>query len=286
MQSITPSAVDRTSQRWRSYDKLVGVLSAISDMRTLRPDSNGINHVASISPEAFLSRYYAANEPVVLQSFLKDWPAAQTWSPKYFAERFGEVEVEVMTKLHQHPSYEVDSSQNLRTMNLGCLVELIERNPSSGDMYLVAQNRALQRPELAILRDDLKFDHGIFDLNRTNEKISLWMGPGDTVTPLHYDLQNLLLAQVYGRKRVKLISPLNAGRIYNHRGGYSEVDPDAPDLTRFPLFEKVSVQTVEIEAGDALFLPFGWWHHVRSLSVSISLSIANFAWPNSFAMTE
>lgn len=261
-------------------------MPAIANQRSLRPTSTSLDRVAAISPELFLSRYYAANEPMLWESFLRNSPAVRNWSPQHFAERFGDVTVEVMTELKQHPNYELKGNRQGQTMSIRDLVQTIERDPDGGDLYLVAQCHALQQPELAPLLEDLKLDPAFFDSHNSSEKINVWMGPANTVTPLHYDLSNLLLAQVYGRKRVKLISPLNTGHLYNHRGGYSQVDPEQPDFNKFPLFENVTVYTVLLEAGDALFLPFGWWHHVRSLSSSISLSIGSFVWPNPFVATE
>jgi ribosomal protein L16 Arg81 hydroxylase len=40
---------------------------------------------------------------------------------------------------------------------------------------------------------------------------------------------------------------------------------------------------VVLEPGQALFIPVGWWHHVRSLDVSISVSFTNFLAPNDYA---
>ena len=102
------------------------------------------------------------------------------------------------------------------------------------------------------------------------------MGPGNTITPLHYDLKNVILAQMFGKKKVYLISPQDTWCVYNVRGGYSEVDPERPELSAYPLFAKASVFTVDLDAGDGLFIPVRWWHHVRALSPSISLSLSNF----------
>jgi hypothetical protein len=40
----------------------------------------------------------------------------------------------------------------------------------------------------------------------------------------------------------------------------------APDRSRFPLFEEIKHQSlsVELQAGDALYLPKLWWHQVES----------------------
>jgi len=57
-----------------------------------------------------------------------------------------------------------------------------------------------------------------------------------------------------------------------HQGVYSPVDPEHPDLDAFPEFAEASVKEVVISPGEALFIPVGFWHHVRSLEVSISVS--------------
>jgi hypothetical protein len=47
----------------------------------------------------------------------------------------------------------------------------------------------------------------------------------------------------------------------------SLVDPDAPDLDRFPRFAEAAKlgQSATLEPGDAIYIPFHWWHAVESL---------------------
>ena len=42
----------------------------------------------------------------------------------------------------------------------------------------------------------------------------------------------------------------------------------SPDLARFPRFAEAlrHSQQAELEPGDALYIPYGWWHHVESLT--------------------
>jgi hypothetical protein len=45
------------------------------------------------------------------------------------------------------------------------------------------------------------------------------------------------------------------------------VDLNNPDFDKFPKFEQAlaAAQVAELSAGDALFLPSMWWHHVQGV---------------------
>ena len=70
--------------------------------------------------------------------------------------------------------------------------------------------------------------------------------------------------------------------MYNEVGVYSEVNLENPDWERYPLFRYVSPAEVVVNPGEVLFVPVGWWHYVRSLDASISVSTTNFAFPNDY----
>ena len=52
--------------------------------------------------------------------------------------------------------------------------------------------------------------------------------------------------------------------------------------TRESIPEGVQVLELTLAAGEALFIPAGYWHQVRALDVSISLALNGFCRPNSF----
>jgi ribosomal protein L16 Arg81 hydroxylase len=130
--------------------------------------------------------------------------------------------------------------------------------------------------------EDLLPQPGYLDPKRMLGAVSLWYGPAGTVTPLHYDTSNILFCQVSGRKRFKLISPLYTELLHDTNGYYSLIDAEKPDPERFPYFRDVELHEVEVAAGEALFIPATWWHHVRGLEPSLSLSLLNFVFPNLF----
>jgi len=62
-------------------------------------------------------------------------------------------------------------------------------------------------------------------------------------------------------------------------GHVSFIDLEQPDFGKYPRLRQAHALTGVIEAGELLYLPAYWWHHVRSLQISISV---NFWWPAGF----
>ena len=111
----------------------------------------------------------------------------------------------------------------------------------------------------------------------------MWIGPAGTVTSLHHDLTNNFIAQLVGRKRIKLLPSSEVGKLYNHQHVFSEIpDLEAPDLdlVRHPRLGDAHIYDVVLEPGEIIFMPLGWWHQVKSLDFSVTLTYTNFLWAN------
>jgi hypothetical protein len=233
--------------------------------------------------EEFVDRYYAASTPVVLTDAMLGWPALSRWSPAYLKERFGEAEVEVTSDREDDPHPDANYAAHSRMTRLGEFCDRVVSAGSTNDFYLVANNRIWMRSGLDGLFEDLRPPHAYLDDRRGAGWTSMWFGPAGTVTPLHHDTANVLFCQVFGRKKVILVPPFELSLLRNlHHGVYSEVDAENPDLDAFPEFAEVSRREVVLCQGEALFIPVGWWHHVRALEVSINLAFTNFRAPNQF----
>jgi len=112
-------------------------------------------------------------------------------------------------------------------------------------------------------------------------KVSTWLGTHGTVTPLHFDLYDNFLVQVAGAKYVRLYAIDQTPLLHADDAGaggslaqsnISPVDVERPDLGRFPRFAGAKHTDVVMLPGDALFIPKGVWHYVRSLSPSFSVN--------------
>jgi ribosomal protein L16 Arg81 hydroxylase len=147
---------------------------------------------------------------------------------------------------------------------------------------MTAADRLFWQPGMSSLLDDIVIFPGFLDPSRLKHKVSFWFGPAGTISPLHRDDVNVFLCQVYGRKRVRLISSTQLHRVYNRRSFFSEVDLENPDDERFPGFKELRMVDTVIMPGEVLFIPVGWWHHVRALDISISVALTNFLFPNEF----
>lgn len=120
----------------------------------------------------------------------------------------------------------------------------------------------------------------------------LWLGNAIRVAT-HYDLMENIGVVVAGRRRFTLFPPKQVANLY--MGPFevtpagtpvSMVDPDAPDLERYPRFAQAltHAQTATLEPGDALYIPFHWWHAVASLS-DVNM-LCNYWWNPAQAMAS
>jgi len=48
---------------------------------------------AELTPEAFKEKYLRPCRPVIVSNALNEWPAFKRWTPQFFAEEFGDIEV-------------------------------------------------------------------------------------------------------------------------------------------------------------------------------------------------
>lgn len=100
----------------------------------------------------------------------------------------------------------------------------------------------------------------------------VWIGNAVTVAA-HHDPSENIACVVAGKRRFTLFPPEQVANLYMGPfeltpagASISLVDFDAPHLARFPRFAEAMKHAlvVELEPGDALYIPYMWWHHVRS----------------------
>lgn len=234
-----------------------------------------IERRSAIPKDEFFSNYYRVNRPVILTDSMYDWPAMSRWSPDYLKRVCGDELVQVMTGRDSDPGYEIGAERHRTTMRFGDYVDNVVTAGQTNDFYIVAQNEFMRTEGGKRLYTDIAGFPAYLD-ERRDGFVFMWFGPAGTVTPLHCDTTDIILAQVCGRKRVTLIPADQKALVYNHIGVFGEVDCEQPDLVRHPLYRHAERAVFDLDPGEALFIPVGWWHHVRALDISISVSFTNF----------
>lgn len=115
----------------------------------------------------------------------------------------------------------------------------------------------------------------------------IWLGPSGTISSLHTDPYHNILCQVVGKKYVRLYSPHENSKLYPRgttqdgidMSNTSRVEAEQVEMSleedsegEFPMFAEAKYVETILNEGDCLYIPVGWWHYVRSLTVSISVS--------------
>ena len=231
--------------------------------------------LSSRAAESSSRDYYCTNRPVLITGMMDDWPALRKWGLDYFAEKFGDREVDVQSGRDASGRFEEDREKFRRKMAFSEYVEKVRTAGVTNDFYITANNNSANRNALPELWDDIvqipeylnakSADNGFF-----------WFGPAGTITPFHHDLTNNLMAQVIGRKRILIAPSWDMPLMRNLRDVYCEVDgrETAPDPR--PAAGEPQILECFLEPGEILFLPVGCLHFVEALEVSATVSFTNF----------
>ena len=222
-----------------------------------------------------------SGRPTVLRGAVGDWPFVQA------ALRSDEAAVEYLLRfdnrqpvsvLAADPSeggklfYRPDSKEmnfkRSRQRLTNVLGALLQHRQSEHPVGIAAQ--AISAPDTLPGLEEENPNRFVPEGNHAR----VWIGNAVTVSP-HFDVADNIACVVAGRRRFFLFPPEQTANLYP---GPMDVTPASvpismvslqnPDLDRFPRYRDAlaAAFVAELEPGDAIHIPYLWWHGVQSLS--------------------
>lgn len=240
-----------------------------------------IPEVSVESPADLDARLRHAKEPFVVRGLVADWPLVEAGR-----QSSRDARAYVLSKARDVPFtvsvgrpttdggrlfYDDAMAMNFQTIRAKLAdifkqIDQFEDKPDAPPVYLASID---VHDFFAGLHED---NH--VDLGDRQPLASIWMGTRTRVAA-HNDIPANLACVAAGRRRFTLFPRdqfrnLYLGPIDNTPAGrtVSMVDFHAPDITRFPRFPDAlaEARVAELEAGDAIYIPSMWWHHVEGLA--------------------
>ncbi|MBV8327130.1 cupin-like domain-containing protein [Chryseobacterium sp.] len=238
-----------------------------------------IDVVEDISKEEFYEKYLKPRRPVVIKNMAKKWPAYQKWTMDYMKEVVGDVEVPLYDSSKADPSAPINSSA--AKMKFADYIDLIEKEPT--DLRIFLFDPIKYAPKL--LEDYIspkELMGGFLD-----KYPNMFFGGKGSVTFLHFDIDmaHIFHTHFNGRKHILLFDYKWRERLYQipyATYALEDYDIENPDFTKFPALDGVEGIECFLEHGDTLFMPTGWWHWMKYLDGSFSISLR--AWDKSWAV--
>lgn len=244
-----------------------------------------------VTPEIFQDEIRAIGEPAILKGLVADWPVvsvAREGDRQLANYLTAQAAPGPINSIYAEPEIEgrFHYTDNLRKLNFervsipldNFLDQLIAEAECERPTALAAQGLVVPKilPAFTAL-------HPLSILPPTVVP-RMWIGNAVRVATHSDELENVACV-VAGRRRFTLFPPEQVGNLYM---GPFELTPAGtpismvhvtkPDFERYPRFADALEAAVyaELEPGDAIYIPYQWYHHVESLDpVNI---LVNYWW--------
>jgi hypothetical protein len=257
------------------------LLATYRKLNRMHSRSGVIERRHRLSRGEFLADYYSTNRPVIITGMMDDWPAMTKWNLDYFEAKLGDREVEVQMGREAGDNYEIEREKYIAKMKFSEYIEKVRSAGVTNDFYLTANNNFTNKEVMAELWDDIV---QIPEYLNGQDRLAgyFWLGPPGTITPFHHDLTNNFMAQVIGRKRVKIAPSWDMPLMRNDFHCYSKIDGRVRPVAPSPTNEEPQILECILGPGEILFLPIGCLHFVEGIDVSVTVSFVNFVFDNDF----
>lgn len=228
-----------------------------------------IDRVKNISKENFIKNYYKLQKPLVIEQFIEDWPAYRKWNLDYMKKVAGD---KIVPLYDDRPvDYKEGFNEPHTTMKMCEYIDLLKKEPTRYRIFL--WNILKEVPEL---QNDFSYpDIGLRFLKRLP---MLFFGGENSFTFMHYDidLANIFHFHFNGKKQCILFPQTENGYLYKIPHSLitrEDINFTDPDLEKWPALKNAKGYITDLEHGNVLFMPEGYWHFMRYITPGFSMSL-------------
>lgn len=231
-----------------------------------------IERVKTITKNDFYNTYFKTQTPVVIENLIDDWPAYSKWNLSYIKEIAGE---KIVPLYDDRPVSHKDGFNEAHTkMKMSDYINLLESKPTNYRIFLY--NLIKETPQL---NKDFKWPD--IGLKLVKQLPMLFFGGENAKVFMHFDIDysNILHVHFHGKKQCVLFAPDQTEYLY--KVPYSlisreDIDFDNPDFDKFPKLKQAKGFICELNHGETLYMPEGYWHYMKYITPGFSMSLRAF----------
>ena len=232
-----------------------------------------IPRVKTITKADFLKHYFKSQKPVVIEHFIEDWPAYHKWNLDYMKAVGGDITIPLYDD--RPVDYKDGFNEPHAKMKLGDYIDLLKREPTKYRIFLW---NALK--EIPDLHKDFTFPD--FGLRLMKGMPMLFFGGRDSHTFMHHDidLANIFHFHFEGKKQCILFDQKQNDYLYKIPHSLitrEDIDFNNPDFDKWPMLKKAKGYKTELNHGEVLYMPEGYWHYMRYVTPGFSMSLRAIA---------
>ncbi|MDX1326371.1 MAG: cupin-like domain-containing protein [Arenibacter sp.] len=228
-----------------------------------------IPRVLNIRKEEFINNYFKPQIPVVIQHCIEDWPAYKKWDFDYMRKVAGD---KIVPLYDDRPVNSKDSfNEPHASMKMSEYIDLLQKEPTKYRIFLWNILK-----EVPALQQDFKYPD--FGLRLMKGLPMLFFGGKDSYTFMHYDidLANIFHFHFVGKKEVVLFPQTENRYLYKVPHSlitHESIDFSNPDFKKWPALQYASGFKTELNHGEVLYMPEGYWHYMRYITPGFSMSL-------------
>lgn len=229
--------------------------------------SKEIDTVEDISYADFQENYMKPQRPLKFKNLMRYSEAYDKWSPDFFKEKLGHIEVGVFDNDNAH----LDRSykQAPHTMKFGDYLDKIQEGPTDARLHLF--NVFKHMPEL---KDHFEYPKHMVKNIITALPFAFFGGEG-SVARIHRDMDNanVFLTEFWGKKFIAVFDPKYDELLYRYPfTTHTAIDIENPDYDKYPGLHHVVGEHTILDRGETLFMPCKYWHYIRYMSPGIGMA--------------